>query len=69
MLILNNLSIDILRKLSTYLSVMNALRNALCTMEDLISGTPLRVDEGSVLLALSCWHIYPDMIVGTVPDR
>ena len=63
MLILNNLSIPVNSKFDTYSSVMFALKTALLAMEELLEGRPQSVQDGSLLLALSCWHIYPDLIV------
>lgn len=36
---------------------------ALLAMEKLITGTPQRIQDGAILLGLSSWHLYPDMIV------
>lgn len=63
MLILNNIRSQVNSKLDTYLSVMFALKTALLAMEELLEGRPQAVQAGSLLLALSCWHIYPDLIV------
>jgi hypothetical protein len=63
MLILNNLDIPVNSKLDTYSSVIFAMKTALLAMEELLEGRPQGVQDGSLLLALSCWHIYPDLIV------
>jgi hypothetical protein len=63
MLILNNLSITVNSKVQTYLSVISAWKSALLAMEELLQGRPQSIQDGSLLLALSCWHIYPDLIV------
>ncbi|KAF7513321.1 hypothetical protein GJ744_009742 [Endocarpon pusillum] len=44
-------------------SVMKACTAALESMEKLIGGTAQRVQSPAVLLGLSCWHIYPDLLV------
>lgn len=44
-------------------SVMKACTAALESMEKLICGTAQRVQSPAVLLGLSCWHIYPDLLV------
>ena len=45
----------------TYRSVITAWIDALRAMSSLVSGTPQRVQNGAILLALSAWHLYPDM--------
>ena len=65
MLILNNLSIPVNGKIGTYESVVHALKSALTAMEGLLLGRPQSVQDGSLLLALSCWHIYPDLLVSS----
>ncbi|PGH07739.1 hypothetical protein AJ80_07944 [Polytolypa hystricis UAMH7299] len=44
-------------------TVMKACTAALETMERLIEGTAQRVQTPAVLLGLSSWHIYPDLLV------
>lgn len=44
-------------------SVMNAWKTAMVTMDKLVVGIGHSVREGSVLLGLASWHLYPDMIV------
>lgn len=65
MLILNNLSMAVNAKISTYASVISAWTTALVMMEELLSGKPQGIQDGSLLLALSCWHLYPDLIVSS----
>lgn len=48
---------------STYRSVIDAWVTALQGMENLLRGTSQGVSSGGLLLALSSWHLYPDMIV------
>lgn len=48
---------------STYRSVIDAWVTALQGMENLVNGTSQGVSTGGLLLALSSWHLYPDMIV------
>jgi hypothetical protein len=39
-------------------------------MNNLVKGTPQRVQDGAVLLAISSWHLYPDMeLFGNSPVR
>ncbi|KAL8887638.1 MAG: hypothetical protein Q9215_004826 [Flavoplaca cf. flavocitrina] len=46
---------------NTYRSVITAWIDALRAMSCLVSGTPQRVQNGAILLALSAWHLYPDL--------
>jgi hypothetical protein len=32
-------------------------------LEDLLNGMPQQISDGAILLALSAWHLYPDLIV------
>jgi len=63
LLIANNLSIPVNTKSQPYHSIIPAWVSALETMEKLIRGEPHVVRDGSVLLAISAWHIYPNMVV------
>ena len=45
----------------TYRSVITDWIDALRAMSCLVSGTPQRVQNGAILLALSAWHLYPDL--------
>jgi len=51
--------------MQVYSSVINAWKTALETMENLVDGRPQAVNNGSALLALSTWHLYPDIIVSS----
>ena len=48
---------------STYRSVIDAWLTALSGMDNLLKGSPQGVSNGGLLLALSSWHLYPDIIV------
>ncbi|KAI0864391.1 hypothetical protein F4860DRAFT_529040 [Xylaria cubensis] len=48
---------------SLYSNILHVWRNALSTMESLILGRPHVVRDAPVLLGLSAWHIFPDMVV------
>ncbi|KAJ4352436.1 uncharacterized protein N0V89_007784 [Didymosphaeria variabile] len=63
MLIINNVRLPVNTAKDPYDSVINAWTSALKAMERLISGIPQRVEDGSVLLAISSWHLYPNMHV------
>lgn len=62
MLLLANINVPINQD-TVYSSVISAWKSALETMENLINGMPQAVNEGSCLLALSTWHLYPDIVV------
>jgi len=63
MLILDNASVPVNNEPDTYTSVMKAWTGALEAMGNLINGMPQRVQDGAALLAISSWHMYPDMVV------
>jgi len=50
---------------SVYLTVMRWWRQGLETLENLISGIPQQVQSTDVLLPLSSWHLYPDVVVSS----
>ncbi|KAF2456673.1 hypothetical protein BDY21DRAFT_386143 [Lineolata rhizophorae] len=50
-------------KRNTYKSVMDAWKLALTSMENIVSGIPQSVRNGSLLLGLASWHLFPDMNV------
>ena len=64
-LILKNIDIAVNDDMQVYSSVINAWKTALETMENLVDGRPQAVNNGSALLALSAWHLYPDIIVSS----
>ncbi|KAI1367472.1 hypothetical protein F5Y08DRAFT_336708 [Xylaria arbuscula] len=43
------------------LDVIRAWSTAMNTMEKLIKGMPQRIHNGAALIAISAWHIYPDV--------
>jgi hypothetical protein len=63
MLILDNLGLSVASGTSVYDSVIKAWKAALLFVEDIIIGMPQTVQSAAVLLALSAWHLYPDMAV------
>ena len=63
MLILKNANVPVNNEPETYASVMKAWTVALEAMDNLVLGLPQRVQDGSALLAISSWHLYPDMVV------
>lgn len=46
-------------------SVMKTWRAAVVCMENLLSGMPQGTESGPALLALSSWHIYPNILVAS----
>lgn len=63
MLIINNVRMPVNAKKDPYVSVIDAWKSGMNTMERLICGTPQRVQDGAILLAMSSWHLYPNMQV------
>ncbi|KAL3444379.1 hypothetical protein BJX65DRAFT_297691 [Aspergillus insuetus] len=75
-LIANNLSIAIQTQVTPhgacvsasgggnlYDSVMLNFCSALSTLDNLVLGKPQRILDGGVLLGLTSWHIYPDLVM------
>ncbi|KAI0866157.1 hypothetical protein F4860DRAFT_210106 [Xylaria cubensis] len=72
MLVLDNINIPVNTKPTLYHNVIQAWTSAMLATENLIRGVPQSVENGSILLGLSSWHIYPDMVVlqsSTTPVR
>lgn len=63
MLILDNVQLPVNQTADTYESVTKAWTNSLVQMEGLVKGVAQQAQGGDILLALSSWHLYPDMIV------
>lgn len=55
------LGIPINQEPSTYVSVMSAWITALMSIERLLEGVPQSITDGSIILALTSWHLYPNM--------
>lgn len=67
MLVVNNLQLPVSNNMTVYRSVIDSSTLALNAMEMVLKGEPHRVQSGALLLGLSTWHLYPDMVVhGTV---
>lgn len=62
-LIVKNIPASVSAGSSTYSKVVTAWRAAMQGLEDLLKGMPQQISDGAILLALSAWHLYPDMIV------
>ncbi|KAL1850169.1 hypothetical protein Daus18300_013037 [Diaporthe australafricana] len=68
-LLVENAGIPVSQASTTYRSVMDAWTTALSTVEKLLEGVPQSINDGSVILALTSWHLYPDMfVVGAGPN-
>ena len=63
MLIIKNIPIPFNGGASTYCKVMKAWQQALCGLENLLSGMPQKILNRSILLAFSAWHLYPNLII------
>lgn len=63
MLIVDNVKSSVNKMNDTYESVLAAWKNSLTQMEGLISGISQQAISGDILLALSAWHLFPDMLV------
>ncbi|KAL8706900.1 MAG: hypothetical protein Q9201_000060 [Fulgogasparrea decipioides] len=62
-LIIENINIPVNTKSNVYDSVISAWTSAMIVMNKLIEGMPHSIENGSILLALSAWHLFPDMSV------
>ncbi|KAG8667522.1 hypothetical protein FPOAC1_012355 [Fusarium poae] len=63
LLILKNIAIAVNSITDTYKSVMQAWKSAMTLVENLLLGQPQEVRDGAILLGLSAWHLFPDLIV------
>lgn len=63
MLIISNMELPVNSSSDLYDSVMKAWTTAMLTMEKLVQGIPQQIRDGSILLSISSWHLYPDMAV------
>ena len=63
MLILKNINVPFAGGPSTYAKVIETWQQAMTGLENLLCGKPQSILSASVLLALSAWHLFPDLIV------
>lgn len=63
MLIINNVRLPVNSKGDAYASVLTAWTSALLAVDRLAQGIPQQVQDGAILLAISSWHLYPNMEV------
>ncbi|KAK8867354.1 hypothetical protein PGQ11_005932 [Apiospora arundinis] len=64
-LLVDNISLPISPQGSLYNTVVNTAAQALQALDCLVRGVPQQIDKGSVLLGLSSWHLYPDVLVAS----
>ncbi|KAI3319528.1 hypothetical protein HD806DRAFT_525510 [Xylariaceae sp. AK1471] len=62
-LILENISLPIQKVESVYPSVIEVWRTSVTIMECVLSGIPQEVQDGTALLGLCSWNLYPDILV------
>lgn len=62
-LIIDNVQGSVNQMSDTYDSVVTAWKNSLTQMDGLIEGISQQATSGEILLALSAWHLFPDMVV------
>lgn len=62
-LILKNIELPIAPGAKLYDSVIRAWTQAMEGLERLLSGSPQSVTDGAILLAISSWHLYPNLLV------
>ena len=64
MLVIDNIEVPVNHDMRVYSSVIAAWKTALQALENLVVGMPQSLhQEGSILLALSAWHLYPDLLI------
>lgn len=63
MLIISNMELPVNSSNDLYESVIKAWTSAMVAMEKLTQGIPQQIRDGAILLAISSWHLYPDMAV------
>jgi hypothetical protein len=63
LLICSNINLPVNARPNTYDNVMEGWKTSLRAMDNLLSGQSQMVYDGGLLLALTSWHLYPDMIV------
>ncbi|KAJ4005718.1 hypothetical protein NW752_011045 [Fusarium irregulare] len=68
MLILNNVELPVSTSPHLIENVRSSWKSAMIAIDSLVRGVPQSVESGAVLLGLSSWHLYPDiMVLGKAP--
>ena len=62
-LIMKNVDAPISSGTNPYTNVVSAWKQAMVGLEQILLGVPQQISDGSVLLSLSAWHIFPDLLV------
>lgn len=62
-LILQNISLPVTSGSTLYDSVIRAWTQAMFGLECLLNGESQSVTDGAILLAISAWHLYPNLLV------
>lgn len=62
-LILQNISLPVTSSSSLYDGVIRAWTQAMHGLECLLNGESQSVTDGAILLAISSWHLYPNLLV------
>lgn len=62
-LIIENIDLPVNSKISVYDSVITAWLSAMVALNKLIEGMPHSIENSAILLALSAWHLFPNMSV------
>ncbi|KAF2800371.1 hypothetical protein K505DRAFT_263875 [Melanomma pulvis-pyrius CBS 109.77] len=69
-LVVKNINTPIPGGPSTYDKVISVWKRSMLAVEQFLSGKPQDIVDGSVFLAFSAWHLYPDLIVlGAEPTK
>ncbi|ROV88482.1 hypothetical protein VPNG_10361 [Cytospora leucostoma] len=63
MILVANVNVPINEEMKVYQNVIPAWHSALESIKKLVSGMPQASNYGPSLLALSSWHLYPDIIL------
>ncbi|KAF2970242.1 hypothetical protein GQX73_g3309 [Xylaria multiplex] len=61
-LILKNITLPVCAGASLYNDVIRVWKQAMIGFERLLNGQPQSVTDGAIVLAISSWHIYPNVI-------
>ncbi|KAI1735416.1 hypothetical protein F4680DRAFT_304183 [Xylaria scruposa] len=59
--VLLNLSVPVDNSTDIFTSVIRVWNTAMMAMDNLCKGVPQRVYNGAVLIAITSWHLYPDV--------
>ncbi|KAK2012149.1 hypothetical protein LZ32DRAFT_678456 [Colletotrichum eremochloae] len=62
-LIMNNVGTPFIDTGTTYEKVTTAWKRAMETMERLLNNKPQQADDRIILIAISSWHMYPNLVV------